>query len=145
MGKTTFEDSVLVDRRKTSHCRLPKSTQHFLKFWPLLLAITYATVGFWPSTVFNNDIDMLYSSLALVISFLGVLSTIFWKTILLRNILASVALARSASIITLAIIAEPPIPFPAIMRLTGAGILACIFFCLVMVEIPYLKALRDGY
>ena len=145
MGKTTFEDSVLVDRRKESHCRLPKSTQHFLKFWPLLVALVYATVGFWPATVFGNDIDTVYSSLALVISFLGVLATIFWKTILLRNILASVALARSASIISLAIIAEPPIPFSAIMRLTGAGILACIFFCLAMVEIPYLKALRDGY
>ncbi len=133
-----------MDRRKVNRCLLPIRTQRFIKFWPLALSFVYATVGFWPSPVFGGNEDTFYQILALIIAGFGIVSTIFWEKHILRNIMTSVALARSASIIALALIADPPQPYSAIMRLTGAGILAVIFFCLTIVETPHLKAMRNG-
>lgn len=145
MGNLTSENDTFVERRKRSSCHIPIKTQRFLKYWPLMVAVTYSSVALWPATVFGDGTDTFYSSLASVIVVLGVLSTVFWRNIFLRSILVSVALARSASIIALALVAEPPIPFPAIMRLAGAGVLASIFFCLAIVETPFLKVMRNGY
>jgi len=104
----------------------------------------YLSVGVWPAPIFGGAEDTFYRILALAVAGFGIAATIFWKKNILRNIMTSIALARSASIIALTLIADPPLPFSAIMRLTGAGIIAVIFFCLAIVEIPHLKAMSDG-
>lgn len=134
--KTIFEE-----RRKQSRCRVSKQSRYFVIFWPLLLSITYLTVGLWPTQIFGNGVDDFYAKVALIVALTGILATIFWKKMILRNIMTSIALARSASVVVLAIVEDPPLPFGSIMRLTGAGILAVIFFSLAIVEVPFIKAM----
>ena len=140
----TSAQIIFVDRRKVQRCRVPIRSQRFIKFWPLLLSTVYISVGVWPAPIFGGIEDTFYRVLALAVAGAGIVATIFWKKNIFRSIMTSIALARSASIIALALIADPPLPFSAIMRLTGAGIIAVIFFCLAIVEIPHLKAMSDG-
>ena len=138
----TEMEAVFEERRIKARCRITKQTKYFVILWPLLLSFTYFTDGFWPTELFSNRIDdIIYSTLALVVSAIGIFATIFWQRMVLRNIMTSIALARSASVVALAIVEEPPLPFGSIMKLTGAGILAVIFFSLAIVEIPFIKAM----
>ena len=123
----TSAQITFIERRRVQHCRVPIRSQRFIKFWPLLLSIVYISVGVWPAPIFGGSEDTFYQVLALIVAGFGVLATVFWKKNIFRSIMTSIALARSASIIALALIADPPLPFSAIMRLTGAGIIAVIF------------------
>lgn len=134
-----------IERRRMVTCRIPLRTQRFIKHWPLMLSSVYLSVGIWPASIFGGTEDTFYQVLALIVAFFGIVSSIFWKKYIFRNIMTSIALARSASVVSLALVADSPLPFSAIMRLTEAGILAVIFFCLAIVEIPHLKAMRHGY
>lgn len=137
-------DTPLVERRKKHRCRLDQRTQRFLKYWPLLLVPYYATIAIFPDPVFlGNYLGRIYIFAAYTVALLAPFCTIFWKKIFLRNILVSVLLARSVSIIIVALFAPPiDIPFSIICRISASAIISVLFFLITTVEIPYLKVMR---
>lgn len=134
-----------VERRKTERCRIDRRTRLYVRFWPAIIGTSYLLIGFWPVNFFGNNIDVFYNWASIATGLLGYLSACCWKRGWLRNVMASLALGRSFSVVITALFVEPPLPFGSIMRLTASGILAVFIFCLAVVEIPYLKAMvADG-
>ena len=117
--------------------------RRFIVFWPLLASWAYLVTALWGAPVFNNRIDHAYGLASFAIAFIGVLATIFWRIPLLRNVMASIALGRSFSTIVFGLLSTPHLSFSATMRLTGPAALGVLFFALALVELPYLKAMRN--
>lgn len=134
----------LVERRKETRCRIDYKTQKFIIFWPLLASWLYLLVGFWPSAIFESQVNLFYQYSSMFVGVLGIGAVIFWNRPFLRNMMASIALGRSFAVIVYAIFAEPPLPFPTIMRLTAGTVTAILFFALAIAELPYLKAMSRG-
>jgi len=118
----------------------------FIKRWPLIISVTYLSIGLYPFPIFSSPhTSSIYNWSAITVGILCVLSGIFWRQSWLRNMMGSLAVARTISVLLLVGLEQPPLSFPSIMRLIAAGFIGVWVLLLVVVEIPYLKAIRDGH
>lgn len=88
--------------------------------------------------------DAIYDGVSILVGVFGLVATFFWYKPILRNVMASLALARSISAIVIALTVQPPLSTPVVLRLTAAGFVALLIFAIAMVEIPYLKAMSHA-
>lgn len=132
-----------IERRRKNTCNLDKKTIFFLHWWPLLAGTPYLIIGIWTYEFFGNGLDEVYAFLGVGVFLLGLLASIFWlRWPILRNLMASLAFARSASAIIGVPFATHGVDAGTIARMSAIGCFSLFFFWLATVEIPFLNSLK---